>query len=208
MSVKSISHRVIGTILCRLQLLFWDCRDRIIPPKEDTILFVTHPDDETLFFHGFIKRYKPYVVVMTAGYSVNRLACFRKAMKYYGVRYRAYDQNVDDADTEKVFRRARHMFKLGDFKLCATHNAEGEYGHPVHKSVHIGVKQASDCPIVTPVSVKEIQNHPLSSEDIFDKEMIYQRIYVSELFCLKEWPEWVNNEGFVHMQMSNERSEG
>lgn len=196
MSFKSFSHWVVGKILCRGQMLLWEIRDQLSHPKEDSILFVTHPDDETLFFHGFIKEYKPYVVLMTAGYSVNRISCFRKAMKQYGVRFRAFDQHVDDTDEKKIFRRAKHILSLGNFTLCATHNSEGEYGHPVHISVHNGVTKAADCKIITPVKQSEIHQYPLSEADVDDKIHIYKTIYVSELFCLENWPEWVENEGF------------
>ena len=83
-----------------------------------------------------VKDYKPYVVVMTAGHSVNRLKCFSKNMKRYGVKYRAYDQGTDDTREALVRKRVRHVLGLGEFELVATHNSQGEYGHHMHVCVH------------------------------------------------------------------------
>lgn len=190
-------HRCIGHILCRICWLFWDLRDIMFPPKEKAVLFVTHPDDDTLFFHTFIEGNKPYVVVMTAGHSVNRLTCFLKNMKKYGVRCRAYDQGTDDTREHIVRRRVRHVLNLGKFELCATHNAEGEYGHPMHKCVHRAVVSEVQCTVLVPDSQKNIRDYPLQAWDVEEKKKRFTQIYQSELFVLDVWPHWVDNEHLV-----------
>lgn len=195
--LRLIVHSFIGHILCKMCLVYWNVRDTVIPPTEKTVLFVTHPDDDTLFFHSFIKKYKPYVVVMTAGHSVNRLKCFSKNMKRYGVKFRAYDQGTDDTRETIVRKRVRHVMGLGNFELCATHNAKGEYGHPMHICVHNAVTTEVSCPILVPDWQENILQHPLPESEVEEKKQIFYDIYSSELFVLDVWPHWVNNEHLV-----------
>ena len=190
-------HSMIGHIVCKLCLLYWDARDIISPPKEKTVLFVTHPDDDTLFFHSFIKRYKPYVVVMTAGHSVNRLKCFSKNMKRYGVKYRAYAQGTDDTREALVRKRVRHVLGLGEFELVATHNSQGEYGHNMHVCVHNAVVAEAKCPVLVPDRRENITQYPLTVDEIEEKRRIFYEIYRSELFVLKVYTLWMENEHLV-----------
>lgn len=161
------------------------------------MLFVAHPDDDTLFFHSFIKTYKPYVVVMTAGYSVNRLRCFSRNMRRYGVKFRAYDQGIDDTRESLVRKRVRHIMNVGNFELCATHNAQGEYGHPMHICVHNAVVSEARCPILVPELQENIIKYPLPQMEIEEKRRIFYDIYQSELFVLNVWPHWVENERLI-----------
>ena len=197
--VKLFLHRVVGHILCRMHWFCWDVRDILSPPKETSVLFVTHPDDDTLFFHTFIKKHKPYVVVMTAGHSVNRLRCFLKNMRRYGVRCRAYDQGTDDTREYIVRRRVRHVLDLGNFELCATHNAQGEYGHPMHICVHNAVRAEAKCPIVVPEAQETIMDYPIPEAEAAEKRNIFLEIYNSELFVLDLWPNWLEHEHLVHL---------
>lgn len=195
--VKLFLHRVVGHILCRMHWFCWDVRDILSPPKETSVLFVTHPDDDTLFFHTFIKKHKPYVVVMTAGHSVNRLRCFLKNMKRYGVRCRAYDQGTDDTREHVVRRHVRHVLAFGKFVVCATHNAQGEYGHPMHICVHNAVIAESPCPVWVPESANAITEFPITTKDLAEKRDIFTSIYTSELFVLDLWPNWMAHEHLV-----------
>lgn len=195
--LKLFTHSLIGHVVCKICLVYWNIRDIISPPKEKTVLFVTHPDDDTLFFHTFIKRYKPYVVVMTAGHSVNRLKCFSRNMKCYGVKFRAYDQGTDDTREALVRKRVRHVMNLGNFELCATHNAHGEYGHHMHICVHNAVTAEVRCPILVPDLQENIKQYPLQESEIEEKKRIFYDIYQSELFVLDVWPHWLANEHLV-----------
>lgn len=190
-------HSFIGHILCKLCLLYWNIRDALCPPTEKTVLFVTHPDDDTLFFHNFIKQHKPYVVVMTAGHSVNRLKCFSTNMRCYGVKYRAYDQGTDDTREALVRKRVRYVLSLGQFELCATHNAQGEYGHHMHVCVHNAVTAEAKCPVLVPDQQENIVNYPLPENVVEEKRRIFYEIYRSELFVLKVYPSWMANEHLV-----------
>ena len=195
--IKLEMHRIIGSILCRMCWIVWDVRDIISPPSEKAVLFVAHPDDDTLFFHTFIKEWKPYVVVLTGCSSVNRLRSFVTNMRHYGVRYRAYDQGTDDAREYIVRRHIRHIMKMGNFTICATHNPEGEYGHEMHKCVHNAVVHEVDCPIWVTERQAHIRNHPLAKTVIQEKQDIFRRIYWSESFVFDLWPHWIENEKLI-----------
>lgn len=78
-SMRRVIHalyRALGHLLARLALTFCRLRDKVNAPKADTILFVAHPDDDTLFFHTYLKEKKPYVVLMTTAFSIVRSGNF------------------------------------------------------------------------------------------------------------------------------------
>ena len=163
---------LIGHLFCKLCLCWWKLRDFVSPPKEKVVLFVAHPDDDTLFFHTFIKENKPYVVLCTAGWSLRRLPCFFKAMRHYGLRYRAYDMATRDKRVNLLQRRVRQMFSVGHFELCATHNATGEYGHEMHCRVHNAVIQEAKIPVMVPVEAERISDYPVTEEILKEKQYI------------------------------------
>lgn len=192
-AVHSI-YLVLGHVLCSFFLFWWRLRDKICPPKETTVLIVAHPDDDTLFFHTFLKEKKPYVALMTTGWSLRRLPCFMKAMRYYGVRFRAYALRSRDTRTSLLEKHVREVLRLTHFELCATHNAEGEYGHEMHIRVHNAVAVNATCPIVFPTTREKIECFPIPEEAMLEKEMIFRQIYTTELFVIDMYSEWVRNE--------------
>ena len=184
-----------GHIICKCILIICVIRDRISPPQEDTLLIVTHPDDDTLFFHTKIKEYKPYVALMVTGWSLKRLFDFIKVMKYYGVKFRPYDTVEDKPNAEKkIIKQIKAVFKAGNFKRCLTHNAEGEYGHRNHKLVHQCVASNVDCEILVPVSNGSISLYPLDEETIKEKEFIFNNYYTTETFVIDEYRDWLTHE--------------
>lgn len=195
--MKTILHNIyliIGHIFCRCCLVYWNIRDFLFPPKEHTVLFVAHPDDDTLFFHTFIKEQKPYVCLCTTGWSLRRLPCFFKAMRHYGVRFRAYDLHTRDTRIKRLEEIVCDVFSLGHFALCATHNADGEYGHEMHVRVHNAVIKKTKIPVICPTPKEVIEKHPLPLDIIKEKEYIFKNIYVTETWVLDENTIWVNNE--------------
>ena len=180
--------------MCRVCLCWWVLRDKVSPPTSDAILFVAHPDDDTLFFHTFIKRHKPYVVLCTTGWSLRRLPCFFRAMRHYGVRFRAYDMETRDTRTELLERHIRHALQVGRFKFCATHNASGEYGHIMHQRVHNAVAKLARIPISAPVDTAYISRYPLPEEEVAEKRHIFNHIYTTERWVQEQYQTWVNNE--------------
>ncbi len=184
-------------MLTNIRLLFWRLRDKMFPPKQNAILFVSHPDDDTLFFHTFIKEQKPYVVLLTTGWSLRRYPCFVKVMKYYGVKYRAYNLDSKEKNFDLIKKYINEVFTIVKPELCATHNLEGEYGHEMHVRVHRAVKDIVDCDLFVPALDCYIENYPLSVNDIDEKTMIFQNYYTTERFVLDQYEKWVKNEKLV-----------
>jgi hypothetical protein len=174
--------------------MYWKGRDLLSPPTEKAILFVAHPDDDTLFFHSFIKEHKPYVVLCTAGWSLRRLPCFFRAMKRYGVKYRAYDLKTRDKRADVLERIVKDVLKLGHFEMCATHNVEGEYGHEMHRRVHQAVMSQASIPVWVPVDAKRIGDFPIDEKNFEEKRYIFSNIYTTEKWVLEQYYVWVNHE--------------
>ena len=201
-SIYNLAHyiyKLAGHVVCRFYMLYWALRDKISPPKEKAVLFVAHPDDDTLFFHTFIKEHKPYVVLMTTGWSLRRFPDFQKAMRYYGVRYRAFDMETNDSRIALLQKRIKSILDRGNFDIIATHNSTGEYGHPMHVKVHDAVIAVSNIRPMCPVSATEIKNYPLNDMLVSEKKEMFKNIYVTESWVLDEDKDWVVNETLIEI---------
>ena len=195
--VREILHFVyksFGHIICKICLVYWEVRDVFFPPNEKVVLFVAHPDDDTLFFHTFIKENKPYVVLCTSGWSLRRMPGFIRTMKYYGVRFRAYDMKSYDRRIALLQKRVRRVFRIGRFQLCATHNSEGEYGHEMHRLVHNAVFAESRIPVLTPTTGRIINKYPLEDTLIDEKRFIFNMYYHTEKWVIEQYSVWMNHE--------------
>lgn len=195
--MKEVLHGVyvfVGHCFCQLCLIYWRIRDKVFPPKEKAVLFVAHPDDDTLFFHTFIKEHKPYVVLLTAGWSLRRLPCFFKAMRHYGVKYRAYDMDTRDKREHLLQKHIQEVLSIGHFELCATHNSTGEYGHEMHIRVHDAVVSNINIPVLVPQCDECIEKYPLNEQNVFEKKDIFRNIYVTETWVIDQYTKWVENE--------------
>lgn len=203
--IRIIAHKayvILGTVLCNLCSIWWQIRDKISPPNTDAVLFVAHPDDDTLFFHTYIKDKKPYVCLMTTGWSLRRMPCFFKAMKYYGVRFRAYPLGTNDTRIGLHEKIIKDVLGVGKFRIVATHNATGEYGHEEHMRVHSAVasvlkKNGSDATLLCPAAKECIVDYPLPRNIIAEKQEIFKTIYTTESWVLDEDTVWVENEFLV-----------
>lgn len=205
--MKNFVHSIyvlMGTIFCNLCLIWWKIRDRMNPPKTDSVLFVTHPDDDTLFFHTFIKEHKPYVCLMTTGWSFRRLPDFFKVMRYYGVRFRAYPMKTKDSRMNLLKRNANSVFAIKNFDIVATHNETGEYGHEEHVRVHQVIKEIvhsrdEKMKLLCPVGRTKITCFPLENNEVNEKKMIFKTMYVTESWVLDENVDWILNEKLVEV---------
>lgn len=201
--IKKLIHKLyvlVGSFYNLLCRCWWGIRDIIKKPSENTILFIAHPDDDTLFFHTFIKEHKPYVVLLTDGWSLVRFCDFKKVMKLYGVRYRAYGLHSRDKRISLLEKYVSQSLKLNNFKICATHNAEGEYGHEMHQRVHTAVKKQVNCKLWVPALDNDIENYPLKNEEIAEKVAIFNKHYKTELFVLDMYEKWVENEKLIEVE--------
>ena len=188
-------YMILGSLLCDVYLICWNIRDRVSPPRTDAVLFVAHPDDDALFFHTVIQEKKPYVVLLFTGWSVRRLHDFFKAMKFYGVRCRAYptvssDAYYDERRRRKTERHVRHCLMLGRFSVILTHNATGEYGHSTHKLVYEAVmRQCADwkgLTVLCPVAGDVIKKYPLNDAQLESKRYIFEHIYTTETWVMTD----------------------
>lgn len=187
-----------GRILCWLHLFCCDIRDTLSPPKEDAVLFVAHPDDDVLFFHSFLKEKKPYVVLMTTGWSFrSRVPDFKEAMKKYGVRYRMYGLDADTGTVERLTAIARKVQKIGNFSTVVTHNPAGEYGHIMHSSVNRAVSAVFGRDILVPDTAERIGNYPLDKAAVAEKACFFEKIYTTETFCMEQYSLWFTHEHLI-----------
>ena len=203
---RMAGHAVCWLFRCRTVLC-----DRISPPDSDSILFVSHPDDDALFFHTFLVSEKPYVVLLFTGWSLRRLPDFFKAMKHYGVRCRAYsevseDTRHDEKRLKRTEKRVRSCLKIGSFSRVLTHNASGEYGHHTHRMVHQAVVAScrGDEAIYCPVDRAKIERYPLGPEALKEKEYVFTHIYRSEAWVMTDeaagTPVWFTHERLEKIQ--------
>jgi len=200
---KKIFHKIyekLGILLCKTQLCFWRIRDKVSPPKADSLLLVAHPDDEALFFHTYIKEKRPYVAVMTTGWSYRRVRQFYSAMKAYGCRYRAYPLDSatlwaeDSPGLEVLARQVRECLGLKNFTECATHGKTGEYGHKVHQRVHSAVTENAKCKVLTVADKNTVLGHPLSSAQLEEKKTVFHKLYKTEDWCVEQYAVWMEHE--------------
>ena len=198
MKIKDVLHfqyEIAGHVLIFLNGVWWAIRDSLFPPNEDAVLFVAHPDDDSLFFYSFIKEKHPYVVLLTTGGIIRRVFPFYRAMKSYGVRYRAFDFPSRDITREDILvDRISGVLEKGSFKICATHNIEGEYGHIMHKCVHRCVKKAWKNELYVPACESSIDMYPLEPQKMEEKNKFLQTYYKGEYPTLCTFRKWINNE--------------
>ena len=195
-----IIYLFVGHSTAKIRLCYWRLRDKIKPPTEKAVLIVAHPDDDTLFFYNFIKEYKPYAVLLTTAWSLRRYPCFKKVMKFYGVKYRAYDLDTREKNIELIEKCVGEVLSLINPEICVTHNCEGEYGHEMHVKVYNAVNKLVNCKLLVPVSDSEIVNYPLCDEIIKEKTMIFNKYYTTEKFVLDQYSKWVENEKLIEVE--------
>lgn len=191
--IKKI-YRLIGYFLYGFHYLFF--KINLKPIKENKILFVAHPDDEVLFFHTVLKKEKPYVVLLTSGFSLIRLKEFKSAMKYYGLNYNYYCLKTRDDRDEKIEKIIKKELERGSFSSCFSHSKSGEYGHVMHSRVGNAVLKHARCEVLSPVSAEKIENEKfkLNKKDLNEKTEVFKSIYKSQLFVLDEYKKWVEHE--------------
>lgn len=200
--IRRLLHKIylfVGKSLTNIRLVYWRLRDKMFPPIEKAVLFVSHPDDDTLFFHNFIKEHKPYVVLLTTGWSLRRYPCFKKVMKYYGVKYRAYNLDAREKNSNLIEKCVSEVLGIINPEICATHNSQGEYGHEMHQRAHIAVKKKVKCNLLVPASDDNIENYPLDHNTIAEKTMLFKKYYTTEIFVLDQYNKWVEHEKLVEV---------
>lgn len=189
-------YKKLGFLLYSVHRVYYGIKVRFCPVKEKSILFVAHPDDDVLFFNRIMKEEKPYVVLTTTGFSIIRVREFKKAMKYYGLRYNYYPLESRDEREDRLSEIIKSELKNGSFEKCYSHSETGEYGHVMHQRVGKAVKKNVNCRHFTTVPADEIGSaeNAISEEEKAEKINIFKTIYSSQDFVLDEYAVWVSHE--------------
>lgn len=193
--VRSI-YKKLGVLLCFFHSVFNGIKSTVSPVKEKSVLFVAHPDDDVLFFNRIMKTEKPYVVLLTTGTSIIRIKEFKKAMKYYGLRFNYYGLKSRDEREDKLSSIIKKELNKGSFEKCYSHSESGEYGHVMHMRVGKAVLKNAQCGVFTTVSAEEIdrEENELTEKEKEEKINIFKTIYSSQDFVLEQYNEWVSHE--------------
>ena len=187
-----------GIVFISVFELFWKIRDFISPPSEEAVLFVAHPDDDALFFHTYINKHKPYVILLTTGELPRRIIPFFRAMRHYGVRYRCFAMKSKAVEKEALIeKRVRKILNNGHFAVCATHNATGEYGHVMHQCVHRCVRRAWEKELLVPEDAARIEQFPLGEDVLKEKMDVLNTFYQREYPTLLTFKTWIVHEKLV-----------
>ena len=105
------------------------------------VMFVAHPDDETLWGGNGLYHEKYLVVCMTCGVDDRRVEEFRSVMESYGDDFimLGYPDLVKNKksdwqdDWTNINYDVQSILSLKKWDGVVTHNPEGEYGHIHHK---------------------------------------------------------------------------
>lgn len=116
----------------------------------DSLMIVAHPDDETIWGGAHLLKDNYVVVCITNGDNEIRSEEFMKVMQQ--VNAKAIMLNYPDKTDGKrndwqsceamIKAEINYILGLKDWKLIATHNPDGEYGHEHHKKVNRMVNEA------------------------------------------------------------------
>ncbi len=150
----------------------------------DKVLFVSHPDDEVIFFYkelitniGFI------VICITNGDHNVRLHEFVNSMKKLGLDYQIWD--FEDGlysvwNKGSIYKKINNiLIKKEKWERILTHNDEGEYGHLQHKQLNRIIRDiCSNENIYVPCKINNLINNEnaLSNEEK-NKKINHMKIY-------------------------------
>lgn len=117
---------------------------------KSNLIVVAHPDDESIFFGGFVQRERKlpwHLVCVTDGNAdgrgSQRHADLLKAAKTLKIKRTDHldfpDRYNERIDVDRLIRR---LSSLPPPKAVFTHSIVGDYGHPHHQDVSLAVHRA------------------------------------------------------------------
>lgn len=111
------------------------------------VMFVAHPDDETIWGGAHLLTDDYLVVCVTCGGNRTRVLEIEKALSYsndklvmLGYPDKVLGKRSDWKEYEKsILKDIKEILNYKDWSLVATHNPDGEYGHIHHKMTSLFV---------------------------------------------------------------------
>ncbi len=126
--------------------------DKLNLSSVDNLMIVAHPDDETLWGGSHLMNARYLVIVMTNSYKSQRASELKKVMNMSNDKYLIlsypdikdtwsengkYKYSVDEWSTcsEGMDADIKLILNYKHWKVIATHNPNGEYGHIQHQNI-------------------------------------------------------------------------
>ena len=124
--------------------------------KKEKLVFVAHPDDESIFAAEILDQYTHVILVTDANYDgigKKRKVLFSKVMNFTNSSYEMWDfpENYYKSTVgwskdiqNKIIKRIEEIMKKfnKDINHIYTHNELGEYGHIDHQNLNSAVLSA------------------------------------------------------------------
>lgn len=179
--------------------------------KKPNLIVVAHPDDETIFFGGLIQTYRrrPWKIICVTdgnadGQGERRRLDFLNACKKLGATEAEMWDFPDQYDQRLDFDRLTERLKAESAVEVFTHGILGEYGHPHHQDVCLGVHRAFS----KSRTVWAVAYNCFAEKVIQVPRKAYQRkcevlslIYYNETHRFARWLPAYNHEGYVKLDL-------
>lgn len=115
--------------------------DKLSLKAVDRVMFVAHPDDETIWAGNHIRTHKYLIICLTNGDNQKRMKEFKAVMKKTGNPYMMlkYPDKTDgkrdnwNSSREAIAQDIKTVLGYKNWNMIVTHNPKGEYGHIHHK---------------------------------------------------------------------------
>lgn len=142
------------------------------------LMIVAHPDDESLFGGASLLEGGWKVICVTNGDNPIRRAEFENVMNSTNSEFEIwdyYDNYNTPLDEPKLQNDLLKAIQCQTWEKVATHNHEGEYGHPHHIQIHLLVKS-----IVPKLWVFNFSKNQILSDDIWQQKLHLIQFYKSQ----------------------------
>lgn len=172
--------------------------------KIKKVLFISHPDDEIIFFYReLIKSNDWLVVCLTNGGNKIRQKEFEQAMNALKLQYIMFnfiDGNIK-WNKNKVREKIKDILDIKDnWDIVATHNFEGEYGHKQHKllnNIVNDVYSGKNLYTSIPNSLLEEKCNRLSNNERSKKKEFLYNYYKSQDVLAEHLKKYYDYEGII-----------
>ena len=159
------------------------------------LMIVAHPDDESLFGGAALLEGGWKVICVTNGDNPIRRAEFEKVMETTNSEFEMwdyYDRYTVPLDEAKLSQDLLQTIQKQRWEKVATHNQEGEYGHPHHIQIHSLVKS-----FVGNLWTFNFRGSIMLPDEIWTKKMELINIYESQKHICADHIPNVRNERLV-----------